>query len=156
MLQRSVSILAIFAASLMIGWAADQPNFSGEWTMNAAKSDFGQRPAPEKMVRKITHEGDKLEMATTTVSQMGERTQEAKYVIDGKEHTNSTRMGDVKSVLKWEGKSLVITSKLKFQDNDVTATDKWTLSDDSKELTSEQTFSTAMGEMTMKVVLVKK
>ena len=35
--------------------ASNKPNFSGEWKMNAAKSNFGQVPPPAKFVRRIQH-----------------------------------------------------------------------------------------------------
>jgi hypothetical protein len=41
----------LFASSAA---AAEQPNFSGDWKMNAAKSTFGPLP-PTSMSRKITH-----------------------------------------------------------------------------------------------------
>jgi hypothetical protein len=148
-------LLAALAAMLTLS-AADTPNFTGDWKMNASKSDFGQMPPPDKFERKITHEGDKLTSVTTQAGQMGEFTNEAKYVIDGNEHVNKTRMGEVKSVLKWDGKVLVITSKLQFQGNDVTSVDRWSLSEDGKTLTSDSTFSSSMGEMTRKTVLEKK
>lgn len=152
-MSRLVLLAAVLSAGL---FAADTPNFTGEWKLNAAKSDFGQRPAPEKFERKITHEGDKVTSVTTQANQMGESTTEAKYAIDGNEHVNKARFGEIKSVLKWEGKVLVINSKFSVQGNDITAVDKWSLSDDGKELTSVQTFSTPMGEMTVKAVLEKK
>jgi hypothetical protein len=156
-MSRQLFLMLFASAALALnGWAADTPNFGGEWKLNADKSDFGGRPAPDKMERKITHEGDKLSTVTTTASQMGEMTQEYKYVIDGKEHTNSTRMGDIKSVLRWQGKMLVIDSKLDIQGQQITVVDKWSLSEDGKELTSEQTVNTPMGEMTMKAVMDKK
>jgi hypothetical protein len=49
--------------------AADKPNFSGEWKMDAAKSDFGQLPAPTSFVRKIAHAADLI--ATTALDSAG-------------------------------------------------------------------------------------
>ncbi len=105
--MRRITFLAFLAAALLTAgaFAADTPNFTGEWKLNAAKSDFGQRPAPDKLERKITHEGDKITTVTTQANQMGESTSESKYAIDGAEHVNKARFGDVKSVLKWEEKT---------------------------------------------------
>ena len=35
--------------------AQSVPNLSGEWKLNAAKSDYGGVPAPEVMTRTIKH-----------------------------------------------------------------------------------------------------
>src|SRR5277367_4263573 len=40
------------------------PNFSGDWKMNIAKSDFGPVPAPEVLTRAIKHTDPALEIAT--------------------------------------------------------------------------------------------
>jgi hypothetical protein len=47
------ALIAVLATMVLAGTApaADKPNFSGEWSMNAAKSDFGQLPAPTSFVR---------------------------------------------------------------------------------------------------------
>jgi hypothetical protein len=42
--------------SLAVALAAAPPNFSGSWTMNAAKSDFGPMPAPIRASSKIEHQ----------------------------------------------------------------------------------------------------
>ena len=34
---------------------SDKPNYSGEWKMNPATSNFGQFPPPNSFVRKIEH-----------------------------------------------------------------------------------------------------
>jgi hypothetical protein len=45
---------ALFALTILAGTvaAADKPNFSGDWKMNAAKSNFGPIPGPSSIVRR--------------------------------------------------------------------------------------------------------
>jgi hypothetical protein len=136
--------------------AQAKPNFSGDWKMNPAKSDFGQMPAPTSMVQKITHDDPDLKVTSTSVSERGEFTNNLAYTTDGKECTNKTRMGESKSTLKWDGDTLVFETKADFQGNAVTITSKWTLSEDGKILTVNTHFSSSMGEGDSKTVLEKQ
>jgi hypothetical protein len=141
---------------LCVAVAQTKPNFSGEWKMNAAKSDFGQMPAPTSLVLKIAHSDPELKVARTQVSERGEFTSESAYTTDGKECVNKTRFGESKSTLKWEGNALVIATKMDFQGNEVTITEKWSLSDDGKTLTQNRHFSSSQGEGDAKTVLEKQ
>ncbi len=136
--------------------AQTKPNFSGDWKMNPAKSDFGQMPAPSSMVQKITHDDPSLKVVATTVSERGEFTRELAYTTDGKECINKTRMGEFKSTLKWDANTLVIETKSEFQGNPFATTSKWTLSQDGKVLTVASHFSSSMGEGDSKVVYEKQ
>ncbi|MDX2152841.1 MAG: hypothetical protein SFV54_19010 [Bryobacteraceae bacterium] len=138
------------------GLSAEKPNFSGEWKLNASKSDFGQMPAPDLMVRKIDHKEPDLTVSTTQKSQMGEFTSEAKYATDGKEYTNKSRGGEAKSVLKWDGDALVITTKRETPNGEITTVDRWTLGDGGKTLNGATKFSSPMGELDIKMVFDKQ
>ena len=137
--------------------ALAKPNFTGDWKLNASKSTFGQMPAPDSMTYKITHADPKLSTATRQSSQMGEFEMQASYTTDGKESTNEGFGGSTtKSVVKWDGDTLVIETKGQFGDNEFTMTQKWTLSADGKTLNILQTFKSAMGEGEQKLVLDKQ
>ncbi len=145
------SILLVCAAM-----AQTKPNFSGDWKMNPAKSDFGQMPAPSSIVQKITHNDPDLKVVNTSVSERGEFTTNLTYTTDGKECVNKGRMGETKSTLKWDGAALVIESKSEFQGNPFTITSRWTLSEDGKVLTVSNHFSSSMGEGDSKIVYDKQ
>lgn len=54
-MQRVVNVLiAILVVGLGIATAA-RPNFSGQWNLNADKSDFGMAPAISNRTDKIVH-----------------------------------------------------------------------------------------------------
>jgi len=54
--MKSFAKIALAIAALAsIALAVDKPNFSGDWKMNAAKSNFGAIPAPATYTRKVTH-----------------------------------------------------------------------------------------------------
>src|ERR1051325_8061092 len=83
MMLRRFCVSLLFAALCYA-----KPNFSGQWTMDASKSDFGPMPAPEKIVRVIDHKEPNLNIKTTQVGQQGEVKSEYSYTTDGKEFTS--------------------------------------------------------------------
>ena len=152
--RRSIFVagfLLLFTAIALAG-----SNFSGEWKMNATKSDFGQMPPPTSIVQKITHEEPNLKVVSTWTGGQGEMTIDAAYTTDGKECANKSPMGESKSTLKWDGNVLVIETKADFQGNTATITGRWTLSEDGKILTQKTHFSSSMGEGDMTLVFDKQ
>jgi hypothetical protein len=156
--MKTAKCLVVAGIMLLLCAAVAQakPNFSGEWKMNTAKSEFGMMPAPTSAVQKITHNDPELKVTSTQVSERGEFTSNNSYTTDGKECVNKGRMGEIKSKLKWDGDSLVIESKADFGGNDVTITDKWALSEDGKTLTINRHFASAQGEGDTKQVYEKQ
>ena len=152
---RILIALAILALAGLPALA--KPNFTGDWKLNASKSTFGEMPAPDSMAYKITHADPKLSTAIKQSGQMGEFEMQASYTTDGKESTNEGFGGSTaKSVVKWDGDTLVIETKGQFGDNEFTMTQKWTLSADGKTLNIVQTFKSAMGEGEQKLVFDKQ
>jgi hypothetical protein len=152
--RRFLALLAVFALSAFALSAA--PNFSGEWKLNSAKSDFGEFPGPEAMSQTVNHQEPSLKVATKMSTPNGEFDWEASYTTDGKECINEFGPGTMKSVLKWDGDTLVIESKGNFGDSEVMMADKWALSGDGKTLTVQRHFSSSRGEMDQKIVLDKQ
>lgn len=142
------------------GVAADKPNFSGTWKLDAAKSDFGQFPAPDKFESVIEHQDPAMNVKTTQAGQMGEFTTENKYTTDGKEFTNEDRRGKSAGTAKWEGATLLLSVTRKFsrdgQEFEFKVDEKWTLSDDGKTLTINAHMASQMGEIDLKRVLAKQ
>jgi hypothetical protein len=132
------------------------PNLSGDWKMNASKSDFGPMPAPTSMSMKVTHEDPKLKVESKQSGDQGDFELTANYTTDGKECENKFMDSPMKSVVKWEGETLVISTKGSFGGNEVSIVDKWQMSADGKVLTRNQHFASSMGELDMKVVMEKQ
>jgi hypothetical protein len=151
----SSALLIVAGATLCL--AADKPDFSGEWSLDADKSNFGPMPPPTSMTRKVDHKDPALTYTQSTVgSPQGDQTVTMKYTTDGKESVNQMMGNDVKAVAKWEGKALVITAKADFGGMEITLTDKWTLSDDGKVLTDDLHIGTGQGDFDVTYVLKKK
>jgi len=145
---------AAVGLSLATAWA--RPNFSGDWKLNAAKSDYGPMPGPEKMERKITHDDPSLKMVTTQTGQQGEVTTELAYKTDGTPSTNKIRGQDVTGVAKWDGDVLTISSKREIQGMEITMNERWSLSEDGKTLSINNKVNTPNGDFEIKIVMDKQ
>src|ERR1041385_6137125 len=93
----------VFAALLTVPLAA-APNLSGDWVLNLAKSQYGQFPAPEVMIRKVQHKDPTLSMSTYQKGTQGEVTTDLKYTTDGKPAVNGPNQGSA----HWDGDKLII------------------------------------------------
>jgi hypothetical protein len=136
--------------------AQTKPNFSGDWKMNAGKSNFGQMPAPATLTEKITHTEPSLKVQTAMTGDF-EVNSDFSFTTDGKECQNA--MGDLfkmTSTVKWDGDILMFDSKMDFQGTAMTGVDKWSLSPDGKTLTVQRHFNGPMGEGDAVMVLDKQ
>ncbi len=139
-------------------------DFSGEWTLNADKSEMGDvgRRGGGMGVSKMTVEqkGDKLIVESFRKNRDGDEVSSKNtYTLDGKKCKNEGNFGTTESIVKWgkDGKMLTIESTMKFSRGDremtMESTEKWSL--DNGVLTVETTRSTPRGERTSKAVYDK-
>lgn len=133
-----------------------KPNFSGDWKLNADKSDFGPLPPPTSMAMKIDHADPDLKVTTSISGQQGDMTVDAKYNTEGKETTNQFGPMQSKSTANWEGDDLVVKTKIDANGTEIAVNGKWTLSADGKTLTQTQHVNSPQGEMDLKYVLEKQ
>jgi hypothetical protein len=128
-----------------------EPNFTGSWMLNLAKSQYGQFPAPEVMLRSVTYAGGVLTMSTYQKGAQGEVTTELKYSTDGRVSVN----GDSRGTARWEADTLIIESSREVQGARLTQRDQWTLSPDGKTLTIAIHVTLPNGEFDVKQVFEK-
>jgi hypothetical protein len=136
--MRKPAVFIPFVCILALGSslpAQAAPNFSGDWKMNIAKSDFGPVPAPEILTRAIKHSDPSLEIATHQKGARGEVDSQLKYTTDGKPCVNTVQGGEAKGTARWQGDTLVIESERDFQGTPITSKETWALSDGGKTLT---------------------
>ena len=160
--MKRVTVLAV-AAAVVLPFAAraqSKPDFSGTWTMDAAKSD----PAPQGRGGgggggggTLTVKQTATELAITSEGRQGPQT--LTYKLDGSESSNQV-MGrggaqTVKSTAKWDGSSLVIETTRDFNGTAVTTKDVRRLDNGGKEMVVESTTQTPNGEQKRKVVYTK-
>lgn len=144
------SLLTLLSSSSFL--YAAKPNFSGEWKVDAAKSDFGDMPAPSALTMQVVHEEPKLAVKQyQSGGPMGEMTADLTYSNDGSETKNKVRGNDLSSTSKWAGDSLKIVTKI----GPITVTETWKLSGGGRSLDILREMSSDQGTSTMKLVFTK-
>jgi hypothetical protein len=142
----------------------DKANYSGEWKLNASKSELGQ--FEQFAVRSIKAEQKDESIAITRIQPSfngDDMTSTETLTFDGKEvestiFENSKR----KATAKWadDGKSLTISYTLLLDFNgqsmEIKGTDLWTVSDDGKTLTVLTKSTSAQGDFSWKAVYDKQ
>jgi len=149
--------IVIIAALVSIALAADKPNFSGDWKLNAAKSNFGPIPAPTTYTRKVAHAEPSITIEDTqTGSAMGDQHDKRTYMTDGTEISYQANGADVKAGMTWDGDALQINSKASIQGMDIIIKDKVTLGDGGKTLTDAVHIESAQGDLDLTLVFDKQ
>lgn len=152
-MTRRLCLALAFVAVTAI--AADKPNFTGNWKLNAAKSDFGPMPGPEKFDRKVDHKDPEIKLSTTQSREGNQRTTDATYIIDGKEHDVQMGPTTAKVTASWKDAVLEVVAKREIQGNAISSTELWSLSADGKVITVDSTIAAPQGEFKLKLVLDK-
>lgn len=151
------SLAVLFLASCMAGAAAKKPDFSGEWTLNLDRSEYGAQPAPKKLVQRIEHKEPTVKVAASEVSPLDlEVKTDLVYSTDGKEVSNQMLGTAVKSTVKWEGEELVIQSRAEFGGRSVEMKDRWRLVEAGTTLIVQRHIEGVAGAFDQTLVLDKK
>jgi hypothetical protein len=158
-LEEETSVLKILgtilvAALAVTGQPAAKPDFSGEWKMNAAKSNFGAIAAPEFITRSITHAEPSLTIVEEQRPAMGDEKVTRQYVTDGSPTTFQSGGATVKTSAVWKEKTLQVNSSV--DEIGLTFVDHMSLSDDGKTLTSAVTISSPQGDVDLTLVFERQ
>ncbi len=159
------TVVVLLMSTVIVSAQDSKVNFSGEWVLNAEKSDQPERPGgrrrgmlASKMV--IEQKDNKLVVERFRKNRDGEDVStKLSYTLDGKKCKNDLNFGTRESVAKWskDGKTLTIESTITMSRGDreftMESTEKWSLDKDT--LTIEATRSTPRGERTSKAVYDK-
>jgi hypothetical protein len=151
-----VAVIALLSIGLHAQATQTKPDFSGVWTLVAAKSDFGEMPAPTSMTRTITHKDPALTIVIAQSGAQGDTSVTANVSTDGKPHTNDVAGNAMTTTGKWDGNAILLHSTATMDGASVTLDDRYELSDAGKTLTLTRKIVAPDGELTMKVVMAKK
>jgi hypothetical protein len=148
----------LWVLALLIGSgsavAADKPDFSGEWKLNAESSFYGTAPEPASLIRKITHKDPSL-IITEEQEMNGQKQVFARTMTtDGKPADQQIMGTSVTCSAVWDGSALIVTSKA--PEFGVVYNDHMTLSADGKTLTSKVQVSSPQGDMILLIVFDKQ
>lgn len=136
-------------------------NFSGTWTLNEEKSEFGGYGrfwASNKLI--IVQKGKKLSIERFSTGPSGEEFNVTEnYTLDGKECENTIfEQSKKKSTANWseDKKSLTINSTLKLQwegqEMEIKSNEIFSLEEDGNSLAIRSTSSTSFGEFSVTFV----
>ena len=144
-------------ASAMIHTGGSQPDLSGTWKLDTAKSNFGQMPPPASQVDTITEDASSIKIAIDQKGgPMGDSAYAESLTTDGKSSTWPGMGGtQVTGTAQWEGNALVIDAKTSFQGSDVKIKDTYTVSADGNTLTDVSHVETGMGNFDTTNVFTK-
>jgi len=131
-----------------------RPNFSGEWTMNTAKSNFGQLPPPTKFVRRIQHSEPSLTVIEEQSAGGRDSTTTRKISTDGKSVTLELNGAAALCSSVWDGSDIVATTTL--DSVGLKFTDRMSLSSDGKTLTSKVQIATPQGDGELTIVFERQ
>ena len=153
-LSKAVLIIVAVAATAL---AADKPNFSGDWTLNAAKSNFGVIPPPATYTRKVMHAEPSITIDNTqTGTALGDQHDTRTYTTDGKEIAYEANGASIKGSVTWEGEALMLNSKASVQGMDILIKDKISLGDGGKMMTDAIHIVSPQGELDLALVFDKQ
>jgi hypothetical protein len=142
-------LMTLIAAYSITCSAADQPNFSGRWKMNSARSNFGPVPAPDSVIRNITHVGPTITIVEEQTASGTAWTSSRTVNTDGQPVTFAINGSSVTTAIYWEADNLIadttIDAELKFHD-------RMSLSEDAETLTSKALVTSYQGEVELIVV----
>jgi hypothetical protein len=151
-------VLALVLALLIPCLAAAQaePDFSGTWALDAAKSDMGMGRAATAM-RTVTLVIRQTKTRVFIERRTGDRPEIAVYNLDGSESVNQLpNGGEVKSTTTWAGATLVTKSVMATGGVTVETSDVRSLSANGKVMTLDGTRHTGRGEVKQKLIYNKQ
>jgi hypothetical protein len=141
-------------------FALGNPDFSGTWTPDMAKSDMGQaRPsAPAASTQKVTLVIKQTPSVLSITRKVGERSETATEMLDGSESVNKSPSGqDIKSINKWVGSTLATNSIMSTGGGTAESTFVRSLCADGKVMTIDTTMKTPNGNVKeMKLIYNKQ
>lgn len=152
-----MKIAHLFAVVLLLAAtvsAQQKPNFSGDWSINIIKSDFGAVPAPDVFIRKIVHAEPAITIDEEQSSPIGVQATSRKLTTDGADTTFNASGATVRANAKWEGNTLVVVSTVDVAS--LSYNDRMMLSEDGRTLTSLVRVQSPQGAVDVKVVFDRK
>ena len=141
-------VLLIAASALH---AATKPNFSGDWKLNLAQSDFGKAPPPHAMSSHIEQNDSQISVVSKTSSPEGSYSSEYKWVTDGRDNVNTVHGNEIRASVIWSGPALIANAETSVHGVALTLVDRWTLSDDGRVLTINRTVIAPQGNAEQKL-----
>lgn len=149
-MQKRLGLLLLLFVPL---FAAD-PDYSGIWKLNAARSDLQSMNEPAAVTLRIEHRGVKIHC--TALPSEGSTPVSWDYTTDQKEARYKVGDTSRNSRLKWEGDALLVNTLVNGRDRSYTVMDRWKMSRDGKTLTIRRQVESMSGESEALLVYEKQ
>jgi hypothetical protein len=132
--------------------AADHPDLTGTWKLDAAKSDFGPFPGPGSMT-------DHIDQQKSEIIVNRDRAGEPVVIhlpLDGSERTNELRGNAMKTTAHWDGGTLVIDYRGQQRGRPAQSEERWTVAPDGKTMKVIRQLSGPQGKMEQTLLMVRQ
>jgi hypothetical protein len=149
-MRHSVVLLLLVFVRL----SAADPDYSGIWKLNAARSDLRSMNEPTAETLRIEQSGVKIHC--TALPAGGGVTVSWDYRTD--QTDAKYKLGDTSrnSHLKWEGNALLVNTLVSSRDRSYTVMDRWKMSKDGRTLTIRRQVESLNGESEALLVYEKQ
>jgi hypothetical protein len=144
-----LALAALFCGAIQ---AADHPDLTGTWKLDAAKSDFGPFPGPASMT-------DRIQQQSAEIVINRDRGGEPVVIhipLDGSERTNELRGNAMKTTAHWDGGTLVIDYSGEQRGRPAKSQERWTVAPDGKSITVIRRLSGPQGATAQTLFMVKQ
>ena len=133
--MRKLLVLMALGSAAFAADTNGKPDFTGDWTLNVAKSSFGKMPKPQGMTLKAAHKGEVLHSVQTTDDGQGPKSVEGDWFLDAKQHpVDPSAQGNKQTQMsRWQGNTLI--AERRSEDGSYRETIRMTLSGDGKTAT---------------------
>ncbi|HME10204.1 MAG TPA: hypothetical protein VKG25_24335 [Bryobacteraceae bacterium] len=144
-------VVVCFVVTLAAG---ARPDFSGSWTLDAQKSNFGPLPVPSKYERVITQNGPAVHVTTHQATGSSEQAIDTNFRTDGEFIENRYKTGVARVSGRWDADRLEVETRRELQGKPLTSVEIWSLSTDRRTLTVKNHIETPNGPLDLVLVLV--
>jgi len=117
-------------------------DFTGDWVMNASRSNYKPKPQPNEESYTIEHKDSSVKIRFRTVWPNGPSSGAFTYIVDGNEISGKKVIDgeevNVRESAQWDGTVMVVKRKIQrasMPNIIVVESERWTLSADNRVLT---------------------
>ena len=128
--------------------SASAPSFSGRWKLSIPRSSFGKIPGGQPTARTnvIDHSGTRIRQTLYLLKGARRDTTVYVYSIDGTPTVNKVDGRDIRSTVRWEGRTLHLLSTARLVVLQTSLDERWTLTPDRRTLTFTRHVKYGFGE----------
>jgi hypothetical protein len=129
---------------------SDKPDFTGWWSLNTAKTNYGGYPGPSAYRRAISHGGGSISMVSEQSGGQGDGVNTLTVATDGKPVAVIVNQTPTIVTANWDGGGLIM--RVAVESYRVEFMDRLHLSADGTELISEVEITSTQGKAALTIV----